>query len=51
MMSFMDHWDSDGDDSVADVDDASTRYGDLVSQWENIDAGVHKNWTSLCHSN
>ena len=51
MMSFMDHWDLDGDDSIADVDDASTRYDDLVSQWENADAEVDKEWTYLCHSN
>ena len=51
MMSFMDHWDSDGDDSVPDVDDTSTRYDDLVLQWENTDAEVDKDWTYLCHSN
>ena len=51
MMSFVDHWDSDGDNSVPDVDDTSTQYDDLVSQWENADAEVDKDWTYLCHSN
>ena len=42
MMSFMDHWDLDGDDSIADVDNASTQYDHVLMVYSLPGAQIKK---------